>query len=188
MNVPVDRKGADEFAFNGQSQASRTVEIQRKQDGQSRLLSFGPVYRLSPANASREDAAVNSEKIFRGLEKAGVAAARRHLFLCIGPECCPTEEGERLWERVKDRVRQSGLEVMRTKAACFRICTGGPWLAVYPDGVWYGEVTPERFETIWAEHICAEKPVQEWVAATSPLQGCRLPQPGPELKPVQHEP
>jgi (2Fe-2S) ferredoxin len=118
---------------------------------------------------------MNSEKILRGLEKAGVATARRHLFLCIGPECCAIEEGERLWERVKDRVRQSGLEVLRTKAACFRICAGGPWLAVYPDGVWYGEVTPERFERIWAEHICADKPVQEWVGAASPLQGCGPP-------------
>jgi (2Fe-2S) ferredoxin len=115
---------------------------------------------------------MNSEKILRGLEKAGVAAARRHLFLCIGPECCSSETGESLWEKVKERVRQSGLEVMRTKAACFRICTGGPWLAVYPDGIWYGEVTPERFERIWAEHICGEKPVQEWLAAKSPLLGC----------------
>ena len=119
---------------------------------------------------------MNSEKILRGLEKAGVAAARRHLFLCIGPECCPSEEGEGLWNRVKDRVRQSGLEVLRTKAACFRICTGGPWLAVFPDGVWYGEVTPERFERIWTEHICSDQPVQEWVGAVSPLQGCRTPQ------------
>ena len=120
---------------------------------------------------------MNSEKILRGLEKAGVAAARRHLFLCIGPECCPSEEGEGLWNRVKDRVRQSGLEVLRTKAACFRICTGGPWLAVFPDGVWYGEVTPERFERIWTEHICSDQPVQEWVGAVSPLQGCGTPPP-----------
>lgn len=128
--------------------------------------------RLSCNAHSGEHDGVNSDKILRGLEKAGVANARRHLFLCIGPECCAAEEGETLWERVKDRVRQSGLEVMRTKAACFRICAGGPWLAVYPDGVWYGEVTPDRFERIWAEHIAAERPVEEWIAAVSPLQGC----------------
>ena len=115
---------------------------------------------------------MSEEKIQRGLEKAGVAAARRHLFLCIGPECCRSEEGEALWERVKERVRESGLEVMRTKAACFRICIGGPWLAVYPDGVWYGGVTLERFERIWAEHICGGAAVGEWVAASSPQLGC----------------
>lgn len=112
------------------------------------------------------------EKIRLGLEKAGVANARRHLFLCIGPECCDSGEGEKLWERVKERVRQSGLEVLRTKAACFRICSGGPWLAVYPDGVWYGQVSPERFERIWTEHIVSELPVQEWLAAESPFLGC----------------
>ncbi len=112
------------------------------------------------------------EKIRLGLKKAGIAKARRHLFLCIGPECCLPLEGERLWERVKERVRESGLEVLRTKAACFRICTAGPWLAVYPDGIWYGQVTWERFETIWTEHIISGKPVEEWVAGVSPLHGC----------------
>jgi (2Fe-2S) ferredoxin len=151
------------------------LNVSKSDEGNQDFGVVGVFYRLSLATASGESSAMNSEKILRGLEKAGVATARRHLFLCIGPECCQTEEGERLWERVKDRVRQSGLEVMRTKAACFRICTGGPWLAVYPDGIWYGEVTPERFERIWAEHICEDKPVSEWMGAASPLRGCGLP-------------
>jgi (2Fe-2S) ferredoxin len=147
----------------------------KREMGNQDFGNFGALYRLSTTTVSGENCVMNSDKILRGLEKAGVAKARRHLFLCIGPECCPTQEGEMLWDRIKDRVRQSGLEVMRTKAACFRICTGGPWLAVYPDGVWYGEVTPERFERIWGEHICEDKPVREWIGAVSPLRGCGLP-------------
>ncbi len=130
---------------------------------------------LSAVRASCEHSEVNSEdceKIRIGLQRAGIAKARRHLFLCIGPECCSAPEGERLWERVKERVRESGLEVMRTKAACFRICTGGPWLAVYPDGIWYGQVSQERFERIWTEHIGADQPVEAWVAEVSPLKIC----------------
>ena len=123
-------------------------------------------YELSDVNPE------DCDKIRRGLEKAGVAKAQRHLFLCIGPECCSPAEGERLWEHVKERVRAGGPEVMRTKAACFRICTGGPWLAVYPDGVWYGRMSLERFERVWSEHIASDQPVQEWVAGVSPLRGC----------------
>ncbi len=51
---------------------------------------------------------------------------------------------------------------MRTKAGCFRVCVGGPWLLVYPEGTWYGGVTPERCERILQEHIMQDKPVEEW--------------------------
>jgi (2Fe-2S) ferredoxin len=115
---------------------------------------------------------MSTGRILQGLEKAGVSKARRHLFLCIGPECCSGAEGEKLWEHVKERVRLSRMDVMRTKAACFRVCTGGPWLVVYPDGIWYGAVTPERFDRIWNEHICDGKPIGEWVQAHSPSLGC----------------
>ncbi len=52
-----------------------------------------------------------------------------------------------------------------------RVCERGPWLIVYPDGVWYGEVTPERCERILTEHIIGKRPVEEWIAARNPL-GC----------------
>ena len=106
-----------------------------------------------------------------GLAKAGVATAERHLFLCLGPDCCAAEEGEKLWELVKQRVRETGLRAMRTKAGCFRICTGGPWLLVYPEGVWYGAVTPERFERILSEHLLGGTAVAEWIVARKAL-GC----------------
>lgn len=110
-------------------------------------------------------------KLQDGLTKAGLAGAERHLFVCLGPDCCTSREGEALWETVKQRVKATGLRAMRTKAGCFRICTGGPWLVVYPEGVWYGAVTPERFERILHEHLLAGQPVREWVAAKNDLCG-----------------
>lgn len=108
-------------------------------------------------------------KLRDGLAKAGVAMAERHLFVCIGPECCRSREGEALWEFIKKRVKETAMRVMRTKAACFRICTGGPWLVVYPDGVWYGGVTPARFERILQEHLLRGQPVREWIVAKNDL-------------------
>jgi (2Fe-2S) ferredoxin len=59
---------------------------------------------------------------------------------------------------------------MRTKAECFRICTDGPILVIYPDGTWYSKVTPARFERILQEHLVAGKPVEEWIIARNDLQ------------------
>lgn len=108
--------------------------------------------------------------IEQGLLKAGVAGARRHLFLCRGPDCCSREEGERTWQHVKSAIKMHGLPVLRTKADCLRVCTDGPWLVVYPDGVWYAQVTPERFDRIRREHLEGGVPVAEWVRAVNPLR------------------
>jgi (2Fe-2S) ferredoxin len=112
-----------------------------------------------------------SDSIQCGLEKAGVATAQRHLFVCIGPDCCAASEGERLWDFIKMRVKETRLPAMRTKAGCFRICAGGPWLVVYPEGLWYGAVTPARFERILQQHLIGGEPVREWITAANRL-GC----------------
>ncbi len=101
----------------------------------------------------------------------GLPAARRHLFLCVGPDCCAPEEGLKSWEHLKDSLKQCPVPMLRTKAACLRLCSEGPWLVVYPEGVWYAQVTPERFDRIRREHLEGGVPVQEWVRATQPLGG-----------------
>lgn len=111
-----------------------------------------------------------SDPIAAGFAKAGVASAERHLFLCIGPDCCAPAESAVVWEHIKRRVKETGIPVMRTKADCLRVCSGGPWLVVYPEGVWYGAMTVERFERVLAVHLIGGTPVAEWVVATNNLQ------------------
>ncbi len=105
----------------------------------------------------------------KGVRKAGISGARKHLFVCIGPDCCKARAGELTWDYIKKRTANCGVDVMRTKAGCFRICKGGPVMVVYPDGIWYGEVTPNRFERILQQHIVGGQPVREWIIAENSL-------------------
>lgn len=97
-----------------------------------------------------------------------------HLLLCATPSkalCCPDPAvGAASWEALKRLVRELGLEnparsggiVLRTKADCLRICAEGPVLLIWPDGIVYGGVTPERVETILRQHVIGGRPVSDW--------------------------
>lgn len=98
---------------------------------------------------------------------AEIERARHHLFLCIGPDCCAPAAGQELWDVLKAETRHLKVPVLRTKAACLRICRGGPWLVVYPEGVWYGYLDPERLRHILREHIEEGRPVDEWIVMRS---------------------
>lgn len=108
-------------------------------------------------------------KIAAGFAKMDLAHARRHVFLCPGPDCCTREIGLASWAALKAACQASGARALRSKADCLRVCAGGPWLVVYPDGVWYGGATPERVERIVREHVIGGLPVVEWAERTHPL-------------------
>lgn len=113
-------------------------------------------------------------EIDAGFAKMKLSEARRHLLLCVGPDCCSPEAGLQTWDYLKRRLAELKLPALRTKAACFRVCCGGPWLVVYPDGIWYGEVTPERCERIIVEHVRGGKPIADWVVRTHPLPSSEI--------------
>ena len=91
--------------------------------------------------------------------------------------------GQASWERLKALVRELGLEipgrpggiVLRTKADCLRICRDGPILLIWPEGIVYGGVTPERIERIVAEHVVGGQPIEAWILQRSPFQERSLP-------------
>ena len=106
-----------------------------------------------------------------------------HLLLCATPTkalCCPDPQlGAATWDTLKRLVRELGLEdpqrpgglVLRSKADCLRICAAGPVLLIWPDGLVYGGVTPERLERIVHEHVLGGTPIEAWIVRRYALGG-----------------
>jgi Ferredoxin len=98
-----------------------------------------------------------------------------HLLLCATPSkalCCPDPAvGAASWDALKRLVREMGLEdparpegiVLRTKADCLRLCAGGPILLIWPEGIVYGGVSPERVEAIVRKHVIGGQPIEQWI-------------------------
>ena len=98
-----------------------------------------------------------------------------HLLLCATPSkplCCPDPAlGPASWDTLKRLVRELGLEdparpqgiVLRSKADCLRICSEGPVLLIWPEGVVYGGVSPARIERIVRDHVIGGTEIEDWI-------------------------
>lgn len=94
-----------------------------------------------------------------------------HVFVCTSCRTNGTQKGlcfskgsvdivAKFMEEIEDRDLSG--DVMITNTGCFGICSRGPIAVVYPEGTWYGNLTPEAVEKIAEEHFENGQIVKEY--------------------------
>jgi (2Fe-2S) ferredoxin len=91
-----------------------------------------------------------------------------HVLVCTGSFCSPERRGRALYAYLAELLEREDLlfgssRVKRGETPCLGVCAGGPIVVVYPEGVWYGNVTPELLERIVVEHLKRGRIVDEAV-------------------------
>jgi len=94
---------------------------------------------------------------------------KNHIFVCTSCRIngqqkgfCYSKGSVDLVQKFMELVEDNDLsgEVMITNTGCFGICDKGPIAVVYPEGIWYGNLTEDDIEKIVEEHLVNGNPVE----------------------------
>ena len=118
----------------------------------------------------------DKQKLAKIADTLHIGQYHRHVFLCIGEECCTKKEGEEAWDALKKELKDKNLSLStgpnacyRTKVQCLRVCKGGPILVVYPEGTYYFGMTADRIPEFVQKHLIDGQPMEDHIFARNPL-------------------
>ena len=104
----------------------------------------------------------------------------RHVFVCQNERscddprgCCLARGGAEVRETFAKELKARNLSkhMRANKSGCLDACEHGVSVVVYPDGVWYGHVTPADVPEIIESHLVGGRPVERLVIARNPPAG-----------------
>lgn len=93
----------------------------------------------------------------------------RHVFVCVNERepgnpkgCCSNKGAAEVRSRLKRMAFEAGLKgkVRINSAGCIDQCEQGVSIVVYPEAVWYGNVTPDDVDELFHEHVLNGRPVE----------------------------
>ncbi|HML24317.1 MAG TPA: NADH-quinone oxidoreductase subunit NuoF [Aggregatilinea sp.] len=90
-----------------------------------------------------------------------VPTSERAILVCGGTGC-HASESQQIVANFKQMVEDRGLgdTIHVSMSGCFGFCEKGPIVKIYPDDVFYVEVTPDDVDEIFESHIMDDRPVE----------------------------
>ena len=93
---------------------------------------------------------------------------KKHVFICTndkenGKKCCTSEHGMLLVKSLKEVSKELGIsnkDIRIQRSGCLDICSKGPAMVVYPEGVFYGNVELDDVKEIAESHLKNDKLVE----------------------------
>ncbi|WP_336342695.1 CbiX/SirB N-terminal domain-containing protein [Halalkalicoccus ordinarius] len=93
-------------------------------------------------------------------------APEKHVAVCTN-QTCAADGAPTVLERLRQATRDSeACDARITRSSCLGRCGDGPMVAVYPDGVWYGDVDEDDAERIVSSHLDRGRIVSDAVDQT----------------------
>ncbi len=110
----------------------------------------------------------------RGIgDESKTGGYERHVLVCTQSGCSKDRNEAKATIKTLNKackkLKDDGISVYVTEVECLRFCQNGPLMVVYPEGVWYGRVTPQACEAIVETHLREGAIADEWAFASNPL-------------------
>ena len=111
----------------------------------------------------------------RGTLASTMPSFQRHVFVCVNERpaddpkgCCKAKGGVEVRDKLKAELKARGISklVRANNAGCLDQCAHGVTIVVYPEQVWYGNVTVDDVNEIIDKHLVGGVPVERLLMRT----------------------
>ncbi len=88
-------------------------------------------------------------------EKLAEKTGYRKQVLVCGGTGCQSSGSKKVLAALEDELKAQGIEdeILVVRTGCFGLCSLGPIMIVYPEGVFYAQATPEGVRRVVKEHL-----------------------------------